>query len=97
MRNEEEELEWLRPMIEAYLQNCPTTQWLNWAGKCPDPAEKKSIESVLFQNGYLRDLGNAAVKADLLKVFSQCPALMELVITEITQEVRTHTGEAPDS
>jgi hypothetical protein len=97
MSPKEQELEWLRQKVEAYLQNCAPVHWLNWASKCPDLSDKKLIESVLFANGHLRDLTDAGVKAEVLKVFSQSAAMMQLVIAELAEEVRTHTRKESTS
>jgi hypothetical protein len=90
MSNGENEM---RRLVEAYLQNCAPIHWVNWASRCPDPDAKMLLESVLYEGGGLRDLTNAGVKAEVLEVISQSPAIMELVIADFAEEVRTHTGE----
>ena len=97
MNNEEQELEWLREVVEAYLQKCAPIHWLNWASKCPDPDAKKLLDSVLFRGGRLRDLTDASVKAEVLEVISKSPAIMEVVIADFAEELRTYTGEKPAS
>ncbi len=95
MNNEEQELEWLREIVEDYHQNSALIHWVNWASKCPDPDAKNLVDFVLFRGGHLRDLTDASVKAEVLEVISQSPAIMELVIADFAEEVRTHTGETP--
>jgi hypothetical protein len=97
VNNEKQELELLREVVEAYLKNCAPIHWLNWASKCPDPDAKKLLDSVLFIGGCLRDLTDASVKAEVLEVISQSPAIMELVIADFAEELRMHTEEAPAS
>ena len=94
MSNEEHEM---RRLIEAFLQNCAPVHWVNWSSRCPDPDAKNLLDSALFEGGGLRDLTDARVKTEVLGVISQSSAIMELVIADFAEEVRTHTGEAPAS
>lgn len=89
----EEEEYALRSHIEAYLHGCAPVHWVNWKYKCKDADARRSLESVLFEDGRLRDLTDATVKAEVLEVISQSPALMEVVIADLAEEVRTITGE----
>ena len=83
--NAEEQKMW--KFIEAYLQERPPVYWAAWWGRCQDETARKRVESVLFQNGGLRDLTDLKVKQAVLDVIRQEPAMMQLVIADFAEEV----------
>ena len=83
----EEEEQKLWGYVEAYLQERPPVHWLSWTGRCQDEAARKRVELVLFRNGRLRDLTDAAVKREVLDAIRQEPSIMQLVIADLAEEV----------
>jgi hypothetical protein len=92
MNNEDHEVAWLREKVEIYLKNRPPILWLAWASRCPDANAKSLLESVLFENGRLRDLTDESIRSEVLEGISQTPSLMELVIADLADEMRTQAG-----
>ena len=73
--------------VEAYLRDCAPIHWLSWTGRCQDEDARKRVQLVLFCDGGLRDLTDAAVKREVLDTIRQEPAIMQLVIADLAEEV----------
>jgi len=85
MENEEEKM-W--EYVHKYLESCAPVHWLNWVSRCEDAQAKGYVESILFQNGGLRDLTNQTVKIEVLDAIRKTPSIMKIVIKDFAEEVR---------
>ncbi len=84
MTDEEAEL---RIWIEDYLRRSAPIRWVNWISKCPDPETRTELESVLFEDGFLRDLTDLKVADEVVRAILGVPSVMELVIADLAEEV----------
>ena len=81
--------------VEAYLQGCAPVHWLSWTGRCQDEDARKRVELVLFRDGGLRDMTDVAVKREVLDVIRQEPAMMQIVIADLAEEVAKYEKDEP--
>jgi len=79
-------------LIEIYLASSRPVYWLRWHSKCIDPDARHALGSALFKDEYLRDLTDPIVRGEVLEVFYQFPALMELVIADLADELPNDPG-----
>ena len=100
MANEEEELraedeQKLWGFVERYLEEVAPIHWLSWHGRCQDEDARKRISTVLFHDGHLRDLTDPTVKQEVLEAVRHEPAMMQLVIADLAEEVPKHEKKNP--
>lgn len=81
--------------VEAYLQGCAPVHWLSWHGRCQDEDTRKRVTLVLFRDDGLRDLTDPAVKREVLDAIRQEPAMMQIVITDLAEEVAKYEKDKP--
>ena len=81
--------------IEVYLKKVPPVFWVTWCGRCQDEAARKHVESVLFHDDSLRNLTDAAVKREVLDAIRQEPAMMQIVIADLAEEVAKYEKDEP--
>jgi len=77
-----------RRLVGRYLQHSKPIHWVNWASRCPDQQAKAQLEKALFQGGSLRDLTDPVVKSEVLEAISAAPAILDLVIADLAEEMR---------
>ena len=73
--------------IEEYLRRSAPVRWVNWILKCPNRDARRRLESVLFENGFLRDLTDPDVADEVVRAILGAPAVMDLVIADLAEEV----------
>jgi hypothetical protein len=90
-----EEQQKLWGFVERYLEEVAPIHWLNWHGRCQDDAAKERVSAVLFYDGHLRDVTDPVVKQEVLETVRHEPAMMQLVISDLAEEVEKHDNNDP--
>ncbi len=90
-----DDIEKIRELIGDYIENCQPIHWVSWMTNCADPDGKRQLESVLFENGSLRNLTDPNVREEVLNTVRTTPSILEVVIRQLAEEVEAQAKDAP--
>src|SRR5947208_3875777 len=87
----------LGKVVLAFLEHTLPIEWVDWMYKCTDSESQNKLREALFDGDRLKSLVDPSVRSKALEVINTTPALRELVIRQIVQELEKEHNPSEDA